>query len=203
MNKKSFLEMLKNRISHLPHSDVEKAITFYSESIDDRIEDGMSEIEAIESLGDIQEIADNIEQSISIPILVKEKIKESHNKSSNKALWITLIVLGSPIWGSIAFAVISVIFSIYLAIGSVIFSIYAVIASTIFSGGCGLVAGVIEGVTSSLVSGVMMIGIALSILGLGLIAINPMNYITMKLIKLNKNLILKIKSMIFRKKKVI
>ena len=47
MKKEAFLNELRSRLSGLPHGDLEDRISFYAEMIDARIEDGMSEEDAI------------------------------------------------------------------------------------------------------------------------------------------------------------
>ena len=49
MNKQEFLVQLRNALSGLPKDDIEERIEFYSEMIEDRIEEGLSEEEAIAS----------------------------------------------------------------------------------------------------------------------------------------------------------
>ena len=48
MNKVEFLEQLRRGLNGLPQEEIEERVTFYSEMIDDRIEEGFSEEEAVE-----------------------------------------------------------------------------------------------------------------------------------------------------------
>ena len=43
MTKQEFLRELWNRLTELPQEDVEKSLDYYSEMIDDRVEDGLTE----------------------------------------------------------------------------------------------------------------------------------------------------------------
>ena len=56
MDKHDFLMQLQNRLSGLPQEDIEERLNFYNEMIDDRIEDGLSEEEAIAAVGSLDEI---------------------------------------------------------------------------------------------------------------------------------------------------
>ena len=47
MRKTEFLERLRAALNALPEEEAKKTIAYYAEMIDDRIEDGMSEEEAI------------------------------------------------------------------------------------------------------------------------------------------------------------
>ena len=50
MNKQEFLAQLRKQLSGLPLKDAEDRITFYSEMIDDRMEEGLSEPEAVSAI---------------------------------------------------------------------------------------------------------------------------------------------------------
>lgn len=43
MNKQEYLEAIRSRISAMPADDVNRFMDYYSEMIDDRVEDGLSE----------------------------------------------------------------------------------------------------------------------------------------------------------------
>ena len=50
-NKQAFLESLRKNLSGLPQEDVEERVMFYSEMIDDKIEEGLSEGEHVTVTG--------------------------------------------------------------------------------------------------------------------------------------------------------
>ena len=75
MNKTELLNSLRESLCGLPEEELTKSLDFYSEMIDDRIEDGMSEDEAVAAMGEPQEIADKILSAVSLPKLVKEKVR--------------------------------------------------------------------------------------------------------------------------------
>lgn len=94
MNKQEFLMRLREGLSGLPQNEIEERLTFYSEMIDDRIEEGLSEEQAIGEIGDIDEIISQIVADIPLAVLVKEKVKPSRKLR----VWeIVLLILGSPI----------------------------------------------------------------------------------------------------------
>lgn len=51
MSKQEFLGALYNGLSGLPKEDIENSVQFYSEMIDDRMDEGMTENEAVEDIG--------------------------------------------------------------------------------------------------------------------------------------------------------
>ena len=72
MTKREFLSRLNEGLSGLPQEDAAGRLAFYSEMIDDRIEDGLSEEEAVAGIGPVEKIvAQIIEDSTSgYPFLV-------------------------------------------------------------------------------------------------------------------------------------
>ena len=60
MNKKAFLWALMDGLSGLPMEDIERSLDYYSEMIDDRMEDGLSEEEAVAAMGPVKEICAQI-----------------------------------------------------------------------------------------------------------------------------------------------
>ena len=159
MSKKEFLIQLRKGLFGLPKDDIEEHINFYSEMIDDRIEDGLSEEEAIKQIGTVNEIIEQILSETSITKLVKEKVKP---KRALKGWEILLIILGSPIWFSLGIATLSVVFAGYVVIWSLIISICAVT----FAFGVSSLAGFIMGIMY-LAKGDM--SLVLAMLGIGFI----------------------------------
>ena len=65
MTKLSFLQALHNKLTGLPQREIEERLHFYCEAIEDRMEEGLSEEEAVSEMGSIAEIAAQIAQDIS------------------------------------------------------------------------------------------------------------------------------------------
>ena len=60
MNKQEFLAGLRKGLSGLPQEDIEERLLFYSEMIDDRIEEGMEEECAVAEMGTVQDVISQI-----------------------------------------------------------------------------------------------------------------------------------------------
>ncbi len=60
MTKTEFLAELRQRLGKLNPSDLERSLEFYSEMIDDRMEDGMTEAEAVSNVGDVDTVVRQI-----------------------------------------------------------------------------------------------------------------------------------------------
>ena len=73
MTKLQFLLALHDKLAGLPRNEVEERLNFYSEMIEDRMEDGLSEEEAVAAVGSIDEIAEQITADIPLIKIVKEK----------------------------------------------------------------------------------------------------------------------------------
>ncbi len=163
MNKQEFLAQLRIGLSGLPQDDVEERLTFYSEMIDDRREEGLSEEDAVSGIGCIDDIISQIVADIPLTKLVKEKIKP---KKSLGAWEIVLLVLGSPIWLSLLIAAVAIILSLYAVLWSVIISLWAVFGSVIGCAIGGITAGMGFALGGNGLTGIAMIGAGTACVGL-------------------------------------
>ncbi|MBQ6453990.1 MAG: DUF1700 domain-containing protein [Coriobacteriales bacterium] len=123
MNKQEFLVRLQQGLAGLPQDDVTERMVFYSEMIDDRVEDGLTEEEAVAQVGSVDDIVVQIIQETPITKLVREAVKP---KRSLRAWEIVLLVLGSPLWIPLLVAAFAIVLSIYVVIWAVIISLWAV-----------------------------------------------------------------------------
>ncbi len=124
MNKQEFLSALSDKLSVLSEEDKEKSIEYYSEMIDDRVEDGLSEEEAVEALGSVDEISSRILLDTPLPKLLKAKVKP---KKGLRAWEIILLILGAPLWLSLILAALSVVLAVYIVIWTVALVLYTVV----------------------------------------------------------------------------
>ena len=153
MNKQEFLKRLGKV---LPEADREERLSFYSEMIDDRMEEGLSEEEAVRAVGCLENILEDTTQPET------EKIPGRRWRT-----WqIVLLALGSPVWLSLLIAGAAVVLSLYASVWAVIVSLWAVFASL---AAC-TVAGIASGVTlicfRHTLGGIAMAGAAVVCAGL-------------------------------------
>lgn len=123
MAKEEFLEELRIRLVGLPKKDIDERIEFYREMIEDRIDEGKSEEEAVGEIGTVEEVIDEIAKETPLTKLVKEKVTP---KRSLKVWEIILIVLGFPIWFPlllIAIILILVVCLLFWVFATVVYSI--------------------------------------------------------------------------------
>lgn len=149
MMKKMFLDRLRSRLSHLPKEEQDERIAFYSEMIDDRIEDGLTEEEAVKSITSIDEITKEVITDIEVvdskDNINKKRIKEKTTKfvkDKKKTSNVLLIVLGFPVWFPLLISFIAILFSLYVVGWAVIVSLWAVVVAL----GASFIGGTILGI---------------------------------------------------------
>lgn len=196
MGKSEFLNALRARLGGLPKSDVEDRLDFYSELIDDRVEEGLSEETAVAAFGSVDEVASRILAEIPLTKIVKERIKVRRRLRG----WeIALLAAGSPIWLSLGIAAFAVVISLYATLWSLIGSLWAVFASFAGSALGGLLSGACFVALGSTPAGLAMIAAGLVCAGLGVLSFFWCKAATAGGVVLTKKMALGIKNC-FRKK---
>lgn len=189
MNKQEFLFTLQSRLASLPPEDLEERLAFYSEMIDDRMEEGLSEADAVAQVGNVDEIVAQILADTPLSALVKERIKP---KKRLKPWEIVLLAIGSPLWVSLLIAAFAVVFALYAALWSVIVSLWAVFASV---AGCAL-GGIAGGAVITLrnpLPGIALIGAGILCAGISVFLFLGCKAATKGMAKLTKKIALGIK----------
>ena len=116
MNKQDFLVQLRKGLSGLPQDDIEERLTFYKEMIEDRMEEGFSEEEAVSAIGSVEDIVRQSIADIPLAKIAKERIRP---KRHLKVWEVILLTLGSPIWLSLSVAAAVVILALYISLWAV------------------------------------------------------------------------------------
>lgn len=196
MNKSEFMAALRENLKGVPEDDINKSLDFYAEMIDDRVEDGMSEEEAVEALGSMEEIINQILSEISLPKLVKEKVRPKHTL---KAWEVVLIVLGAPFWVPLLMSVCIMALSIYLSVWAVILSLYAVDLSVVISGIALVSMAIVALVQGRFAVFGMMFGCGLILVGLSILLFFGFNLVTKGILWLSKKILTGIKGLFIKK----
>lgn len=139
MNKIAFLLSLHTALAGLSQNEVEERLSFYSEMIEDRMEEGLSEEEAVAAVGSVEEITAQIVADIPLTKIAKEKIRP---KRRLKAGEILLLSLGAPLWLPLLIAAFAVVLSLYISLWAVIVSLWASFGALAGSAVGGIAAGV-------------------------------------------------------------
>ena len=87
MTKKEFLAALRRKLRAVPQAELRERLGFYSEIIDDKMEEGLTEGEAVADVGNVDEIAEQIrsagriiEQAITIEDVASKKALQNAAK---------------------------------------------------------------------------------------------------------------------------
>ncbi len=196
MSKQEFLRQLRQGLKGLPTTDIEERVMFYGEMIDDKIEEGLSEDEAVLSVGSVEKIVEQVVADTPFVKIAKEKIKP---KRQIKVWEIVLLALGSPIWLSLIIALIAVIFSVYVPLWSVIISLWSVFASLVGCAVGGVVSCAVLSVKSSVYTGVAMLSAGLVCAGLSIFMFYGCKGATKGILMLTKKIAVWLKNRFIKK----
>ena len=200
MHKQEFLLQLRKKLSGLPQDDMEERLTFYSEMIEDRMEEGLSEEEAVLAVGSVDEIVAQVVADMPLAKIAKERIKP---KRRLKAWEIVLLALGSPIWLSLAIAAAAVILSLYVSLWSVIISLWAVWGSLIECALGSVAAGIVMVCNGNALAGTAVIGSGIVCAGLLVFLFFGCKAATKGILMLTKKFALWIKNCFMKKEKTV
>lgn len=179
MRREEFLAALRSALGKLPEQDVRASLEFYAEAIDDRMEDGASEEEAVAALGDVNAIAAQIiAETPPIPKAVAKM------KTGNRTANIVLAVVLSPIWVPLALVFALCVAAIYLSLWAVIVALWAVVVVLILCAPIGIAGLVYCLATDYPLTGMWLLGCGIAGSGLGLFALLGMKAVSRGLVQL-------------------
>ena len=191
MNKQDFLAALRGFLNDLPAEDIRRSLDFYAEMIDDHMEEGMTEEDAVAAVGSAEQIASQIRGDAgAAPRKPKRKVKP----------WsLALILLGLPLWLPLLLAAASVIISIYVSIWAVIISLYATAVALGISSIVIFLMPLLYIPTGNVAGACLVLGAALVLTGITILFFVGLNLITKGVVWLTKKLFTWIKHMLTRK----
>ena len=196
MSKQAFLLQLRKGLSGLPEEDIEERLTFYSEMIDDRMEEGHAEEDAVSAVGSVEEIVAQTIADIPFAKIAKERIKPQRRWT----VWeIVLLALGSPVWLSLAVTAVAVVLSLYASLWAVIVSLWAVFFSVASCAVGGILAGIGKAAGASFLTGTAMMGAGIVCAGLAIFLFFGCKAATTGTLTLTKNLALGMKTRLIKK----
>ena len=188
MNKAQFLDMIRLHLRQYG-IDAESSLEYYSELIDDYMEDGCTEEEAVAKMGTIEEIIAQIteRQSSEEQSQNAEKSKQTGDKDKFTLKWWhkLIIILTSPIWLSLVLSLAVVAFglgitalTLYIVAWAVIASLYAAVLSLSISVIAGIIISIAMFAGSNGIQALLMIGCTLMLAGLAVFGLIGMNAVT-------------------------
>lgn len=159
MKREEFIEALKLALKDLPEQEIQSSLAYFNEMIDDRIDEGMTEEEAVADMGPVNDIAAKLLMENQTLV---NRVKDKLIPKRRLATWeIILLILGFPIWGSLLLAAVAILFSMVVAVASI---------------GIGAIAGILAGLAMLFVGpfnfnhnlDAYLLSIAISCLSIGL-----------------------------------
>lgn len=166
MTKQLFLNELSAALHGLPREERYRTLRYYDELIDDRMEDGQSEEEAVSGLGEPEQVAREI--------LGEEEAPASTGKG-RKVWLIVLLALGFPFWGSLLLAAAIVLLCVYICLFLPAF-VLGVMALAFLAGAVVGVVGTpflildVGLFTGGLPAGLFQLGLSVALLGLAVLS---------------------------------
>lgn len=190
MKKNEFLRNLEDRLQGLPKAEITERINFYDEMIEDMIEEGMTEEEAVYSLGGTNTVVTKIADQTKMSSLVKERIRP---RRKIKGFEIVLLVLGFPLWFPLLMMGLMLFMFAFILLWVLVVVTYSVEASFVASGAAGLVACAASYMDSGSFN-LGYLGVSIGMLGVACIFLTVCYYATKLNVKITRKILLGIKS---------
>ena len=176
MRKTEFILALHERLSSLPKKERGEQLNFYVEIIEDRMEEGFSEEEAVAAVGPVEQIAETI-------------LAEKRPEKKRRGFWPTfLLVLGAPVWGALLIAALAVVFALYVSLWAVVICLWAAFASFAGCGLGGVASGVYFACTGYPAAGIAVVGAGFVCVGLAIFSFYGCKAVTKGVLRLTKKL---------------
>ena len=190
MDKAEFLAGLTEKLSFLPWEEIDDRWEYLSEMIDDRMDEGLTEEEAVAELGPVEDVAVQIVEDLPLSILVKGKVKAKRRLGP----WeITLLILGAPLWLPLLISAFAVAVSLYAALWSAIVSFWAVFVSLAVCAPVFVIGSIPFAVTVGLPVGLALLGAGIFCAGLAVFCFFGCKAATVGTARLTKKMLLGLK----------
>lgn len=194
MTKNEFLTSLREKLQGLPKEDIDERLNFYEEAINDRIDDGKSEEEAVADLGTVDQIVEEIAKDTKLFKLVKERMKP---KRRIRGWEIAIIICSFPFWFPFVIVglVLGLVFYFLIWVGVIV----SYSCETAFVGGSITSGLAFLGYLSEGEMNLSALGCSIACAGLALLFVPACIYATKGTIKFSRFLFTKIKAAFIRK----
>ena len=179
MSKQEFIDELRAKLSKLPNIDIEERLRFYEEMINDRMEDGLSEQEAISGIGSIDEIYAQFYQDVPKSHLNLDKARQKAKTRKNRKI----IILSSTaiIWGpilialavsalAVAISLVALAISLFVTLWALIGSVWIIFAAFALSAPAAILIAILNIFSGNILPGIAIIGGGMVVAGLAIFA---------------------------------
>lgn len=177
MNRQQFLAAIEKKLEGMPGDDVRSSIDYYEEMLNDRIDEGMTEEDAIKDMGSVDDITAQILAEQPLALVIRDNIKEKIKPSRALKVWeIVLIVLGSPLWicllaagVAIAAALAVVVLAVYVTLWCAVVTLWCAVLTLALGALVGIGWGIAAIFTGKPMLALLVIGGGLVCGGLGIL----------------------------------
>ena len=207
MTKQEFIDELRTRLSKLPLTDAEEQIRFYEEMINDRMEEGLPEEEAVDDIGSIDSIYNQIAKDAPKSHLkfdkTRQKAESQRRKkiiilSSTAIIWAPVLIALAAAALGIAVSLAAVAISLFVALWSLVASAWAVFAAFAFSSPVALLISILNIFNGNILSGIAILGGGMVVTGLAIFTFFGALYATKGSVILTKKSFVGISKLIHR-----
>lgn len=180
MNRAEFIEVLRKELVSLKKAERDKFINYYEEIINDYIENGLTEEEVIEKVGNPKIIAKNI-------LNEQGNVEFEAPSINSKIINIILLILGFPLWGSLLFAGLMLILSGLIIVWFVPFA-SGVSAIAFFAAGLLSIVATPFMIADVLSVGIVQLGMGISSIGVSFLLAMATIYLSKKFSRFTKEI---------------
>ena len=198
MDRFDFLMQLGERLQGLPEEDIQKSLDFYGEMIDERVEEGMSEQEAVAEIGTPSQIAESIWKDVPFTKVIKARVKHKTLGTGN----ILLLALGSPIWLSLGIVALAGLLAVYVCLWAVAIALWAAQVTFIACAVAGIVSGGVYFFQANVGGGLFLLGCGILLVGLAIFMHYACVYASKAMGMLGKQLLIWTKMLFVKKEKI-
>lgn len=194
MNKAEFLNELSFCLQNMNNSEKNKFIIFYDEMLSDYVENGMTEEDAVDKIGDPKKIAEELLADYG-------SVKINLPFTGIRGLNYILTIIGFPLWGSVLLAFVLMVFSVYVIIWCVPFTTGALSIGFFTTSIIGIVGSPFVMLKNASM-GIMQLGTGIASIGISLLLGLATLDLSKRLIIITKNLNAKLAAL-FKKKVIV
>lgn len=167
MTKDEYLSELRAGLAAFSKDEVDRAVSFYEEMVDDRVEAGVSEEEAVGSLEPPAEAAARIISEMPAVPRAAARLRSPKTPRSWFVAFIVAAVIGSPVWIPLTLGVIMAVIGCFIGLFGLLVAVWAIAASMLLGAPIGLLY-LVAGVKAGSVAGALMgLGCGVAVAGVG------------------------------------
>lgn len=160
MKKEEFLKKLSSELYFMSYDEREEVIKRYSDIIDDLMNNGYLEEDAVNSLNSPINIARYLKNSTEFRFKVPKK--------KNKVIAGLVIIVSSPLWGALLILTLTLVLGIFLLIWTVPVTTFLLFIASVFGGGYSVLGSFIL-ITNNVAEGIMQLGVGIMFIGLSIL----------------------------------